>query len=87
MIGFGAGVGQMNAIFGLQTFCNEQAGGGKRACVEEQRSCCWRSKLRDLPASPWDKSVTLGLMAGLLVAAAFWSSFIYNLGCRKMFIK
>lgn len=71
MIGFGAGVGQMNAIFGLQTFCNEQVGGGKRACVEEQRSCCWPSKLRDLPASPWDKSVTLGLMAGLLLPLAW----------------
>lgn len=71
MIGFGAGVGQMNAVFGLQTFCNEQVGGGKRACVEEQRSCCWPSKLRDLPASPWDKSVTLGLMAGLLLPLAW----------------
>lgn len=27
MIEFGAGVGQMSAIFGLQTCCNELAGG------------------------------------------------------------
>lgn len=27
MIGFGAGVGQMSAIFGLQTCCNELVGG------------------------------------------------------------
>lgn len=27
MIGFGAGVGQMSAIFGLQTCCNEPFGG------------------------------------------------------------
>lgn len=27
MIGFGAGVGQMSSIFGLQTCCNELLGG------------------------------------------------------------
>lgn len=27
MIGFGAGVGQMSAVFGLQTCCNELVGG------------------------------------------------------------
>lgn len=82
MIGFGAGVGQMNAIFGLQTFCNEQVGGGKRACVEEQRSCCWPSKLRDLPASPWDN-----IRADGRSPAASCLNFIYNLRWRKMLFK
>lgn len=71
MIGFGAGVGQMSAIFGLQTCCNELLSG-------QESELTWRNReavvgqLRDLPASP-RQGIRLLKVLG----------FMYNLRWRK----
>lgn len=82
MIGFGAGVGQMNAIFGLQTFCNEQVGGESEFVWKNREAVVGPPSCEIFQHLPGIRVRTDGRSP-----AAFCLSFIYNLRWRKMFLK
>lgn len=77
MIGFGAGVGQMSAIFGLQPCCNEVAGGeSSRGRTEPLLLVCAVVRSSSITAGLVS---TTGLSAGPLVAVASLLGSIYSL--------